>query len=57
MEQVFMDYFSGARAYEQKQKTTQLSLRKDLELETLSEILQKNASLLAIAYVQAKLIC
>ncbi len=53
VEQVFMDYFSRARAYEQNRK--QPNFRKDLELETLSEILQKKRFITCHSYVQSEI--
>ncbi|MGY5847619.1 amidohydrolase family protein [Salegentibacter sp. HM20] len=54
VEQVFTDYFSRARAYE-KEKANNKNFRKDLEMETILEILNKERFVTAHSYVQSEI--
>ena len=53
-EQVFVDYFQRAKEYDALKKSGQ-SYRKDLELETLSEILNKERFISCHSYVQSEI--
>lgn len=63
VEQIFMDAFTRARDYEAKKKISTVSkpgekvkvLRKDLELETLSEILNKKRFITCHSYQQGEI--
>jgi imidazolonepropionase-like amidohydrolase len=54
VEQVFIDYFTRARLYEQEKKTNK-NFRKDLEMETLVEILNGNRYVTSHSYVQSEI--
>ncbi len=54
VEQVFVDAFTRARAYEKAKASGQL-YRKDLELESLSEILNKKRFITCHSYVQSEI--
>ncbi len=53
VEQVFTDYFTRAREYEAKK--TSADARKDLEMETISEILKMERFVTAHSYVQSEI--
>ena len=53
VEQVYIDYFTRAKAYE-KRKTSGQPYRKDVELETLLEILNKERFISCHSYVQSE---
>lgn len=54
VEQVFTDYFTRARAYEQEKKTNK-NYRKDIEMETLVEILNGDRFVTSHSYVQSEI--
>ena len=54
VEQLYLDYFSRARAYDQKKKSGQ-SYRVDNEMEVLSEILNKERFISCHSYVQSEI--
>lgn len=54
VEQVYIDYFSRARAYQEKKKTDE-NFRKDLEMETLSEILNGERFITCHSYIQSEI--
>ncbi len=54
VEQVFTDYFTRARNYEQEKKTNK-NYRKDLEMETLVEILNGERYVTSHSYVQSEI--
>ncbi|RZS93234.1 amidohydrolase family protein [Aquimarina brevivitae] len=54
VEQVYMDYFSRARAYEKAKKSGE-PYRKDIELETLVEILNGERYISCHSYVQSEI--
>lgn len=54
VEQVFTDYFTRAREYEEARKTDK-DFRKDLEMETLVEILNSERFVSAHSYVQSEI--
>ena len=54
VEQVYMDYFSRARNYEQTKKTDK-NFRKDIEMETLVEILNGERFVSSHSYVQSEI--
>lgn len=54
VEQVYIDYFSRAKAYQQKKKTDE-NFRKDIEMETLSEILNGERFITCHSYVQSEI--
>ncbi len=54
VEQVFTDYFTRARAYEQEKKNNK-NYRKDIEMETLVEILNGNRYVTSHSYVQSEI--
>lgn len=54
VEQVYMDYFSRAKAYDQLKKTGK-PYRKDAELEVLAEILNKERFISCHSYVQSEI--
>ena len=54
VEQVFIDAFTRAREYERKLKTDK-TLRKDLELDALVEILNSNRFITCHSYVQSEI--
>lgn len=54
VEQVYMDYFSRAKAYDQLKKSGK-PYRKDLELETLAEIINKERFISCHSYVQSEI--
>jgi imidazolonepropionase-like amidohydrolase len=55
VEQVYVDAFTRAREYEKKMKLNPLLTRKDLELETLLEILNKKRFISCHSYVQSEI--
>jgi hypothetical protein len=55
VEQVYVDAFTRAREYEKKMKLNPLITRKDLELETLLEILNKKRFISCHSYVQSEI--
>lgn len=57
VEQVYYDAFIRAKEYEAKMKTNPALTRKDLELDALVEILNKNVSSHAIVMCKVKSIC
>lgn len=54
VEQVFKDYFQRAKEYQTKKKNGE-PVRKDIELETLSEILNKQRFISCHSYVQSEI--
>ncbi|MFO8147587.1 MAG: amidohydrolase family protein [Gillisia sp.] len=54
VEQVFIDYFGRAKQYEQEKKTNK-NFRKDLEMETLVEILNGERFVSSHSYVQSEI--
>lgn len=54
VEQVFVDYFSRAKAYDQLKKSGK-PYRKDIEMETLAEILNKERFISCHSYVQSEI--
>ncbi|MGB0880389.1 MAG: amidohydrolase family protein, partial [Polaribacter sp.] len=54
VEQVFVDYFQRAKEYDAKKKSGQ-SYRKDVELEVLAEILNKERFISCHSYVQSEI--
>ena len=54
VEQVFMDYFSRAKAYDEKKKSGK-PYRKDTEMEVLAEILNKERFISCHSYVQSEI--
>jgi hypothetical protein len=54
VEQVFTDYFTRARNYEQEKKNNK-NYRKDLEMETLVEILNGERYVTSHSYVQSEI--
>ncbi|CAL2105289.1 Imidazolonepropionase [Tenacibaculum sp. 190524A02b] len=54
VEQVYMDYFERAKAYDTKKKSGQ-PYRKDIELETLAEIINKERFISCHSYVQSEI--
>ncbi|MCA0132123.1 amidohydrolase family protein [Winogradskyella alexanderae] len=54
VEQVFMDYFSRAKAYDELKKSGK-PYRKDTEMEVLSEILNKERFISCHSYVQSEI--
>ncbi|MFD1095483.1 amidohydrolase family protein [Salegentibacter chungangensis] len=54
VEQVFTDYFSRAKAYEQKKKNKE-DYRKDIELETLVEIMNGERFVTSHSYIQSEI--
>lgn len=54
VEQVFTDYFTRAKAYEQAKKTDK-NFRKDIEMETLVEILNGERFVSSHSYVQSEI--
>ena len=54
VEQVYMDYFSRAKAYADKKKSGQ-TYRKDIEMEVISEILNKERFISCHSYVQSEI--
>ena len=54
VEQIYMDYFSRAKAYEKKQKSGN-PFRKDIEMEVLLEILNKERFISCHSYVQSEI--
>lgn len=54
VEQVYIDYFTRAKEYQEKKKSGK-PYRKDLELETLSEILNSERFITAHSYVQSEI--
>lgn len=54
VEQLYIDYFTRAKAYDQKKKSGQ-PYRKDIELETLAEILNKERFISCHSYIQSEI--
>ena len=54
VEQVYIDYFQRAKEYDQKKKSGQ-SYRKDIELETLAEIINSERFISCHSYVQSEI--
>ncbi len=54
VEQVYIDYFQRAKEYDAKKKSGQ-PYRKDIELETLSEIINKKRFISCHSYVQSEI--
>ena len=54
VEQVYLDYFNRAKAYE-KMKNSGSPFRKDIEMETILEILQGNRYISCHSYVQSEI--
>ncbi|APG59085.1 amidohydrolase family protein [Christiangramia salexigens] len=54
VEQVFMDYFSQAKAYESKKQSGK-NFRKDLEMETLLEIINSKRFVSSHSYIQSEI--
>ncbi|UZO80871.1 amidohydrolase family protein [Aquimarina sp. ERC-38] len=54
VEQLYIDYFTRARAYDQKKKSGAV-YRKDIELETLAEILNKERFISCHSYIQSEI--
>lgn len=54
VEQVYVDYFSRAKAYDELQKSGK-PFRKDLEMEVLAEILNKERFISCHSYVQSEI--
>ncbi|MDN3493405.1 amidohydrolase family protein [Winogradskyella bathintestinalis] len=54
VEQVFVDYFSRAKAYDELKKSGQ-PYRKDIEMEVLAEILNKERFISCHSYVQSEI--
>ncbi|PYE81040.1 imidazolonepropionase-like amidohydrolase [Winogradskyella epiphytica] len=54
VEQVFIDYFSRAKAYDELKKSGK-PYRKDIEMETLAEILNKERFISCHSYVQSEI--
>lgn len=54
MEQVYMDYFTRAREYEQARKTNP-NIRRDLDLDAVAEILAKKRFISCHSYVQSEI--
>ncbi|MDR5589851.1 amidohydrolase family protein [Christiangramia sp. SM2212] len=55
VEQVFIDYFSQARAYEAEKKIGGENFRKDIEMETLVEILNGERFVTSHSYIQSEI--
>ncbi|MGA8854721.1 MAG: amidohydrolase family protein, partial [Christiangramia sp.] len=55
VEQVFVDYFSRAKAYETRKKSGAEDFRKDLEMETLVEILNGERFVTSHSYIQSEI--
>ncbi len=55
VEQVYMDYFSRAKAYEAKKKSGAADFRKDLEMETLVQILNGERFVTCHSYIQSEI--
>ncbi|WP_373059093.1 amidohydrolase family protein [Zunongwangia sp. H14] len=55
VEQVFMDYFSRAKAYEAEKAKGADDFRKDLEMETLVEILNGERFVTSHSYIQSEI--
>jgi len=55
VEQVFIDYFSQARAYETKKNQGGDDFRKDIEMETLVEILNGERFVSSHSYIQSEI--
>lgn len=55
VEQTFMDAFNRARDYEKKMKLNPLTTRRDLETETLLEILNKKRFVTCHSYIQSEI--
>jgi len=54
VEQMYMDYFSRAKAYDQKKKSGQ-PYREDTEMEVLAEILNKERFISCHSYIQSEI--
>ena len=54
VEQLFIDYFNRAKEYDEIKKSGQ-EYRKDLELEVLAEILNKEMFISCHSYVQSEI--
>ena len=54
VEQVYIDYFQRAKEYDQKKKSGK-PYRKDIELETLAEIINKERFITCHSYVQSEI--
>ena len=54
VEQLYVDYFTRAKAYDAKKKSG-LPYRKDLEMETIAEILNKERFISCHSYVQSEI--
>jgi imidazolonepropionase-like amidohydrolase len=54
VEQVYMDYFSRAKAYDTKKKSG-VAYRKDVEMEVLAEILNKERFISCHSYIQSEI--
>ncbi|WP_299156274.1 amidohydrolase family protein [uncultured Christiangramia sp.] len=55
VEQVFIDYFSRAKAYEKEKQAAGDNFRKDLEMETLVEILNGERFITSHSYIQSEI--
>lgn len=55
VEQTYMDYFTRALEYQENMKNKNLTTRRDLELETLAEILNKKRFITCHSYVQSEI--
>ena len=55
VEQVFVDYFSQAKAYESLKKAGGDNFRKDLEMETLVEIMNGDRFVTSHSYIQSEI--
>ena len=55
VEQVFMDYFGRAKEYIKNKEANPDSYRKDIEMETLAEILRDERNITSHSYVQSEI--
>ena len=55
VEQVYVDYFTRAKEYQQRQRTGDPTLRRDLDLETIGEILDSKRFITCHSYVQSEI--
>ncbi|UAB82779.1 amidohydrolase family protein [Zunongwangia sp. SCSIO 43204] len=55
VEQVFMDYFGRAKEYMKNKEANPDSYRKDIEMETLAEILRDERNITSHSYVQSEI--
>lgn len=55
VEQVYVDFFTRAQEYQTRKRANDPTLRKDLEMETLSEILNSKRFITCHSYVQSEI--